>query len=84
VDARAQLCGRLVVVLLAGLFFLRVISGSVRTSKGWRADTNPTASWLSSSVLGSAAAASSAVSSVSGSASSRSSGIGWPLRTDRP
>jgi len=38
----------------------------------------------SSSAPGSAAAASSTVSSASGSASRRSSGIGWPLRTDRP
>jgi hypothetical protein len=39
---------------------------------------------IASSAPRSAAAASSTVSSASGSASNRSSGIGWPLRTDRP
>jgi hypothetical protein len=42
------------------------------------------ASSASSTVLRSVAAASWTVSSASGSASSRSSPIGWPLRTDRP
>jgi hypothetical protein len=84
VEARARLRGRLVVILLGGLLFLRGDVGIGEHPNGWWADTNPTASSSSRSTPRSAAAASPAVNSASGSACNRSSGMGRPLRRERP
>jgi hypothetical protein len=84
VDVQARRWGRLVVVLLGGLHFLW---GDIRIGEhleGMAGRHQPDRVVATSTMPRSAAAASSTVSSVSGSASSRASGIGWPLRTERP
>jgi hypothetical protein len=75
--------GRLVVVI-AGVLLLRSDIRLGEHLEGWPADTNPTASSPCSSAPRSVVAASSTVSSASRSTCSRSSGIAWPLRTERP